>query len=173
MSLSASSSSSSFLSISYHSVSPCKRYAFVTFSLFLCLALLLALPCPAVCERKSETEMQREREIYFYISIYVCRRVIPWDARSRFSTRLKGRIFVVFGPQESHQKEAIFPSFGFFPQKSGPNIELNKGSGTVQKSPRKRALISEPVWSRYVSEVSRWQGNLGKFWDPPGRPWGS
>ena len=65
----------------------------------------------------------------------------------------KRQNFRSFGPQKSHQKEAICPSICFCSKKSGQKNELNKGTGPVQKSPRKRPAIFEAFQSRYVSET--------------------
>ena len=81
--------------------------------------------------------------------------LVPGKRGPIIRPHLKRRNFRSVGPQKSHQKHAFCPIiwFFFFSQKPCPNNELNKGTGPVQKSPRKRALISEPVWFRYVSEV--------------------
>ena len=52
---------------------------------------------------------------YIYISLFyihciaICRRVRQRDAKSRYLTPFKGMHFVDFGPQGSHQKQAICP----------------------------------------------------------------
>ena len=57
---------------------------------------------------------------HIHIYIYTCRRVSRQDARSRYLTCLKGRIFVVFGPQKSTTKTLFCPSIWIFSSKIMP-----------------------------------------------------